>query len=284
MTSDQRFGKRIREVRQYIERHLGDSLTLAELSALAHSSPFHFHRRFRAAMGIGSGKLVRLLRLRRASLDLVFDRRASVGEIAARAGFANAESFSRAFKKQVGQTPRDFRRKPRWHCWQVRTELNRREEHEHMHVDIVDFPETRVAALEHRGPEHLVYETTAKFIAWRQANGVKPEDGSTYGIHYTDPKTTQPEDYRLDLCVSVARPVAENPHGVIEKTIPGGLCARVRHVGSRHEIAAAEWLYREWLPHSGKQQRDFPIFFHYVNVGPHVRDHEMITDVYLPIA
>jgi len=28
---------------------------------------------------------------------------------------------------------------------------------------------------------------------------------------------------------------------------------------------------------------DFPVFFHYVNVGPDVPEHEMITDVYLPL-
>jgi len=29
--------------------------------------------------------------------------------------------------------------------------------------------------------------------------------------------------------------------------------------------------------------RDFPIFFHYVNIGPRVKEREMITDVYLPL-
>lgn len=71
-----------------------------------------------------------------------------------------------------------------------------------MKVEIVDFPETLVAALEHRGPEHLTYETTKQFIAWRQANGYPPGRGKTYGVHYTDPVTTLPEDYRLDLCLS----------------------------------------------------------------------------------
>ena len=28
---------------------------------------------------------------------------------------------------------------------------------------------------------------------------------------------------------------------------------------------------------------EFPWFFHYVNVGPNVQTHEMITDVYLPL-
>jgi AraC family transcriptional regulator len=42
-------------------------------------------------------------------------------------------------------------------------------------------------------------------------------------------------------------------------------------------------LYEDWLPGSGESLRDFPIFFHYVNVGPNVREEDMITDVYLPL-
>jgi hypothetical protein len=38
-----------------------------------------------------------------------------------------------------------------------------------------------------------------------------------------------------------------------------------------------------WLPQSDEKPADFPIFFHYVNVGPNVREEEMITDVYLPL-
>jgi AraC family transcriptional regulator len=116
-----------------------------------------------------------------------------------------------------------------------------------MQVDLIVFPETRVAALEHHGPEKQTYDTTRKFIEWRQANGIRPDHGHTYGVHYSDPVTTLPEDYRLDICVSVDKPVAPNPQGVINKVIPGGRCARVRHLGSRDSVSSAEWLYREWL-------------------------------------
>ena len=37
------------------------------------------------------------------------------------------------------------------------------------------------------------------------------------------------------------------------------------------------------LPASGEAAGDFPIFFHYVNVGPDVKEADMITDVYLPL-
>lgn len=273
----------ITRVLSHIEGHLDEELSVDTLSAVAGFSPFHFHRQFSAYTGIGVGRLVQLFRLRRASMQLVFNPRASITDIAYDAGFANAESFSRAFRKQTGQSPSAFRKQPEWEPWQFKTMPNIRQEHTRMQADIVDFPETLVAALEHRGPEHLTYTTTKKFIAWRQANGLRPGAGNTYGVHYTDPATTPPEDYRLDICLSVTEPVAPNSQGVITKTIPAGRCARVRHIGSRHNIHPADWIYREWLPKSGEELRDYPIFFHYVNVGPDVKEHEMITDVYLPL-
>jgi AraC family transcriptional regulator len=57
----------------------------------------------------------------------------------------------------------------------------------------------------------------------------------------------------------------------------------VRHLGSRENVSAAVYLYEVWLPNSGETLRDFPIFFHYVNVGPQIQEREMITDVYLPL-
>ena len=277
------YARRITRVLDYIEGHLDEDLSVENLSAVAHFSPFHFHRQFTAYTGITVGRLVQVLRLRRASQQLVFNSGASISDIAYDAGFANAESFSRAFRKETGQSPSAFRKRPAWAPWQVKSLLNIQQEHLNMNVEIIDFPDTRVAALEHRGPEHLTYNTTKQFIAWRQANGYPPGRGKTFGVHYTDPVTTLPEDYRLDLCLSVDDEVAPNPQGVVNKVIPGGRCACVRHIGSRHNIHSAEWLYREWLPRSGEELRDFPIFFHYVNVGPGVKEHEMITDVYLPL-
>ena len=150
-------------------------------------------------------------------------------------------------------------------------------------VEIVDFPTTRVAAVEHRGPMEQEYAAIARLVAWRRANGVSPDRGRTIGIQYVDPSAVAPEDYRIDVCVSFDGPIGENPQGVIAKEIPGGRCARLRHFGSRDYISEADYLYRVWLPGSGEELRDFPPFFHYVNVGPDVRDEDMITDVYLPL-
>ncbi|HEY8568194.1 AraC family transcriptional regulator [Microbulbifer sp.] len=153
-----------------------------------------------------------------------------------------------------------------------------------MNVEIVEFPETRVAAIEYKGPPETEHQSVMKLIQWRKENNFPPSPAyRNYGLHYNDPRKVPPQEYRVDLCISVDRKVEENPYGVINKVIPACRCARARHLGSRENVLAAEFLYEQWLPQSGEQHSGLPIIFHYVNVGPDIREQDMITDVYLPL-
>jgi AraC family transcriptional regulator len=153
-----------------------------------------------------------------------------------------------------------------------------------MEVRIVNFPETKVAVLEHHGPPEFENDTARRLIEWRRLSQVPVSDRHrSYGVHYTDPRTVPPADHRVDFCVSIDQDVQPNPQGVVTKVIPGGRCAVATHLGSRAHNHAAVYLFEEWFPQSGEVLRDFPIFFHYVNVGPNVQDHDMVTDVYLPL-
>ena len=154
-----------------------------------------------------------------------------------------------------------------------------------MQVNIIDFEETPVAVLEHRGAPELVNDSARVFIAWRKTSGLSPvKTSKTLGIAYDDPDTTEPEHFRFDICGSVTEPVPNNPQGVVNKAIPGGRCAVVRHCGSHDKIGeSAYYLYREWLPHSGEELRDYPLFFHYLTLMPETPEHELLTDIYLPL-
>jgi AraC family transcriptional regulator len=153
-----------------------------------------------------------------------------------------------------------------------------------MNVKVVIFPETKVAAIEHKGPPWLEHDTARKLVAWKVENRLMDQSKHrSYGVHYTDPQKTGPADHRVDFCLSITEDVPPNAYGIVTKVIPGGRCALARHIGSRSNIMTAADLYEKWFPQSGESLRDFPIFFHYVNVGPNVREVEMITDVYLPL-
>lgn len=278
-----RYAARIDRVVKYLHDHVDEPLCLDQLGKIANFSKFHFHRQFTACTGISVQRLIQLLRLKEASRQLAFRDDRRITDIALDAGFGNAESFSRAFRRVYGQSPSEFRTAPDWPNWRQVVDRVPQPETNDMKVELVEFPRTRVALLEHRGPESDVYETTRRFVEWRRRAGVRPERGETYGLHYHDAASVPPEAYRFDICVSYAQEVAPNPQGVVGSVIPAGRCARVRHHGSREHIPGAWWLYGEWLPASGEELRDFPFFFHYVNVGPGVRDKDMITDLYLPL-
>lgn len=154
-----------------------------------------------------------------------------------------------------------------------------------MDVKIVVFPETQVAVLAHRGAPQRVNDSALKFIEWRKQSGLSPVQTSrTFGIAYDDPDSTEPEQFRFDICGEVSGHVPVNPQGVVNGAIPGGRCALTRHLGSHDRIGDSIYpLYREWLPESGEELRDFPLFFSYLNLVPDVAEHELVTDIYLPL-
>jgi len=279
------YARRFERVFEYIDRHLDEPLSLDRLSRVANFSKFHFHRQFSQYAGIGVLAYVRLLRLKRASHRLVFHRHERVIDIALGAGFESPEAFARAFRQAFGQSPSQFRKSPRWQPWSERFRLPHRQRRTQMNVRIVDFEETLVALLAHRGAPERVNDSALKFIAWRKESGLSPVKTSrTFGIAYDDPDATEPELFRFDICGSVSGEVPENPQGVVGGVIPGGRCAVVRHLGSLDRIGESIYpLYREWLPESGEELRDSPLFFHYLNLIPAVAEHELATDIYLPL-
>jgi AraC family transcriptional regulator len=206
-------------------------------------------------------------------------------------GYENYESFSRAFKKSIGQTPSEFRKRPQWNPWhstyQPLSDLrikHMKPENQPTKVKLITFKDTKVAALEHRGDPNLIGNSVRKFIEWRKQNNLPLQVSATFNILYDNPSETSPDDYRFDICASTERDVADNPFGVVEKTIPGGRCALIRHIGSDANLGESiTYLYSKWLPLSGEEPRDFPLFLHRVSFFPDVPEHEAITDVFLPL-
>ncbi|KAF1369951.1 AraC family transcriptional regulator [Yokenella regensburgei] len=279
------YAARFRDVCDYIARHLDELLSLEQLSRIACCSPYHFHRQFTAYSGQPLYRYIQWLRLRHASWRLAFKPQDKIIDIALDTGFQNPESFTRAFKVALGKSPRQFRTEPDWTQWHLRVPKNTFQEQISMNVKVIDFPCTLVAKIAHRGSAERVNDSAAIFIQWRKSTGLSPVPSSqTYGIAWDDPETTPPEAFRFDICGSVSAPVPENRFGVVNDEIPAGRCAVVRHSGSLDTVSQSVWyLFRDWLPQSGETARDFPVFFQYLNFVHDVAEHELQTDIYLPL-
>ena len=150
-----------------------------------------------------------------------------------------------------------------------------------MKVDIVDFPQTKVAIIEHDGSRSAEHSTVRKLVAWKLERGLTDSERHRhYGLHSIDGE-------RVQFCLSIEQDIddgsAASETGIYAGTIPACRCARSRTVGSRDDNPVPRFLFEHWLPQSGEQAAGLPLIFHYVNVGPGVASADMVTDVYLPL-
>jgi len=87
-------------------------VTLAQLASAANVHPVYLAREFRRFHGCTIGEYIRRLRVERACRQLSSSNE-SLATIAASAGFSDQSHLSRTFKRLMGMTPTQYRRKAR---------------------------------------------------------------------------------------------------------------------------------------------------------------------------
>jgi AraC family transcriptional regulator len=100
--------RKLHTVIEYIMENLEGNLTLEQMAAVAHLSPYHFARQFKATTGLPPYQYVIARRVERAQHLLRADDELSIVEVALRVGFSDQSKFSFHFKRIVGVTPRQF--------------------------------------------------------------------------------------------------------------------------------------------------------------------------------
>jgi AraC family transcriptional regulator len=271
----------------YIDAHSAADLRLGRLAQLAACSPAHFHRRFAAWLGMPVHAYVQASRLQRAALLLAYRPRWRLIDIALGCGFAEASSFSRAFKRWAGMTPTAFRHAPRFELLHVSPlvwpigEVGE--------VRYVDFPATPVAVLSHRGDPTGLPASLCRFIDWRIRHRLPPNRSATFNLLYADPASVPPADFRLDLAVALPQPLppalraAIAADGLTLSEIAAGPCAVLRHVGNEASLGAAlTRLAREQLVDDAPP-RPYPVFLRRLIWAPEVSPQEAVTDIYVPL-
>ncbi len=96
----------------YLIDHLDTPLSLAELAAHAHLSPFYFARLFKQKTGYSPHDYMLTTRIRHAGY-LLSTTDMSNKDICYQLGFSCESAFCTAFKKKTGQSPGEFRKQQR---------------------------------------------------------------------------------------------------------------------------------------------------------------------------
>ena len=104
--------KSLAHARDFMRHAYRQPLSLPEVSARAHLSPYHFLRVYREAYGETPHEFLTRLRIERAKA-LLASRSHNVTETCFEVGFSSLGSFSALFADRVGLSPSEFRRHAR---------------------------------------------------------------------------------------------------------------------------------------------------------------------------
>lgn len=101
----------VQQMQDYIERNNAEEITLSDLAQASLFSPWYAYRLFRDCLGLTPTEYIRKYRLTQAAKQLQTGA-VKVIDAAYGAGFSNVDTFTRAFYREFGLNPGDYRKQP----------------------------------------------------------------------------------------------------------------------------------------------------------------------------
>jgi AraC-like DNA-binding protein len=101
--------RRLLRARDAMDRAYARPLDVRAVAAVAHISPAHFSRCFRAVFGETPHRYLQRRRIER-SMFLLRETDRTVTDICFEVGFGSLGTFSRTFREIVGETPSGYRK------------------------------------------------------------------------------------------------------------------------------------------------------------------------------
>ena len=228
---------RLEQTLQAIHARPEDSHDLGAIADAIGASRYHSHRLFKSSFGHTPRRLVEAIRLERAANELVLHDRPIV-EIALGVGYANHETFSRAFKRRFEVTPRAFRARGQLLAREPvgeRIEVTGDVRFELSPVRLQVLRPVPLLTISHVGLYHDVPdELYDELVAW--AVDLDLEPGRLIGMGLDTPS----EQARFHAGMTIAPTLSERRRleralagqdRMFLRTLPSGLHAMASHVG-----------------------------------------------------
>ena len=273
--------KRINTVVEYINNHFDEDMDLKRLAEISNFSMFHFHRIFKAFQH--ETLLAYIIRIRiETAARLLRYTELPVETIAYNVGYEVPSSLSKAFRQFYDISPIEYRNNKNYFIMkkeQLNPDLKLKapkfvemENKQVIYIRLMgtyndlDFPGT-FAKLWNCIKEQKLFSAGIEHI----------------GIYHNDPKVTESEKLQSDVCLVIHKPA--QPQGEIGvKEISGGRYAVFSYQGPYSNLGVVyDTIFAKWLPSSGCELRNTPIFEKYCNDPSKTEPEKLKTEIYLPV-
>jgi AraC family transcriptional regulator len=273
-----------------VQQKLDQDLDLRSLASKYGYSPFHFQRIFSNAVGETPKKYVERLRLEKAAYKLQITDE-PIFDVCLSVGFKNHETFTRAFRRYFGASPRDCRKNAKV-LQSRRLEANRSFRGDGCCLSEVKFEtlrSTHLLSILHVGAYSEIPAAFTKddriwnaLVAWAKRRSLlyRPIPLSFY---HDDPTVTPGAAQRTDACIPLDT-VVKGTRTIRCIEFVGGQYAVAEHVGPCSTLIQGFRHVADGVRGSGKYTfRTDPALA--IARGIHVDKESVLnrTDVYLPV-
>ncbi len=311
--------ERINAVVDYIERHLAEDLTIDRLAEVAHFSPYHFHRVFRALVGETVKQFVNRVRVERAATLLVQQPNTSVTDVGRTCGYGSPSSFARAFREAFGMSASEWREggylgyeaAPGLTVRDAIGNIGRLDETYGVaetlynaasgrtvwrvragslgvvNVNVEQMPDLEVAYVRYTGRYQGMGEVFTdlfnRLMKWAQPRGLVGPNTWVLAAYHDNPSITEDDKLRVSACVSVPADTAASGD-VGRMRLAGGTCA-VGHfeLGEMDYPEAWYALAGGWLPDSGYEPDDRHPFERFPVGATTASPEKEAVEIWLPV-
>ncbi|MCQ4324130.1 AraC family transcriptional regulator [Stutzerimonas stutzeri] len=231
-----------------IEARADQPLSLDRIAAHANLSPSRFQRRFLEVMGESPGEYLRRTRLDQAAIFLIISQQ-SVLSIALSVAYASHEAFIRAFHRQFGLVPTQYRQFAR----QASTPLAPEDEPRVGQVRVASFPSQPVLAMRFYGSYARVEENWQRFAEILEQAGFPLADLQAIGIIQDNPEITPNDLVRYDCALIDTGLGLEHP-ALSRLSLPAARFACLEHRAPySHIFPVYRTIGSVWGPRSGER-------------------------------
>ncbi|MTI30362.1 AraC family transcriptional regulator [Xanthovirga aplysinae] len=292
---------RVDKALKFIDDNLDSELSLQYIAEIAHYSPFHFHRIFKAIIGETLNAYTSRRRIEKCAAVLMKYKEVSITDLALRYGFNSNSSFTRAFKSFYGVNPSEFRKLNPGKFSKISQDNSKNGQeslifekyicniHDHLNwirmkanIEIKENPELKFASITHVGVNRVEYSFD-RLIKWANPKGIIDNPETKMGRIFHDSfKVTSPEKVRMSICLFT------NEVFDLEGEINAGFIQTGKCIVGRFEITPNDFeeswsALFVWMHENGYKKREQNPFEIYHNDFRDHPENKCIVDFYIPV-
>lgn len=227
---------RVNKVIDYIEKHISEELTLAELAKVANLSKFHFQRTFKLITRETPIEYITRKRLEKIASLLIHKTNKSISALSLIYGFQNLSSFSRVFKKHYGFSASELKKNIELQKHLKSSQNSKigktsffpksyfaREEKiktwmaSNAEIKVQLLPEISLAYIRHWGNPFTIHEAFDKILAWQNKRSTDQSYGDYFTLFHDNPNLTVDDKMQQSAGVEINNlKVAEDEISVLQ--------------------------------------------------------------------